>query len=137
MKIIPIILLLFSSASFGWECADPRQPGSIEEFWNERPLVVVAQVISGKYDQNSKEEYQYVVAVKHVLKGSAEKSLSIQGDFSLQLKMSEQYIFFVKNNKIDFCDLVLPFSYSWLERPDIPVERARVEKVVELSGYKP
>ncbi|WP_445357609.1 hypothetical protein ACJJIC_18475 [Microbulbifer sp. ANSA002] len=94
-------------------------------------------MVSGKYDLNAKDEYEYQLSVKHWLKGNLGRKSNIQSRDSLQLSISEKYIFSIKNSTVDFCELILPFSYSWLERFDIPVEQARVEKIVELSGYKP
>ncbi|WP_444908985.1 hypothetical protein [Microbulbifer sp. TRSA005] len=137
MKLLPIILFLCSSTCYSWECAERDPPVYIEEFWNQRPRVIVAQVVSGKYDLKARDEYEYQLLVKHWLKGNLRRNLNIQSRDSLQLSISEKYIFPIKNSTVDFCELILPFSYSWLERFDIPVERARVEKLWSFQVTNP
>lgn len=131
------ILLLLSINVFAFECPEFNNSNELEVYWEKQPQVFVAHVIAGKYNDNSAVRYEYDLKISKVLKGEKLESLHIKGDWSLSLTMGAQYIFFTASENLTFCDLVLPFSYEWLERPDLPVKRKYVEKIVELSGYKP
>ncbi|MDO6421546.1 hypothetical protein [Saccharophagus degradans] len=132
-----LILLLFCTNVLAFECPEFNNSMELDLYWEKQPQVFVAHVVSGKYNENSDIRYEYDLVIDHVLKGEVSKTLHVKGDWSLSLNMGGEYVFFTKNENISFCDLVLPFSYVWLERPDLPVKRKYVEKIVELSGYKP
>jgi len=137
MKKYVAFLLLVSTNVIAFECPEFNNSKELELYWEKQPQVFVAHVVMGKYNENSSVRYEYDLEVSHILKGGKIENLHVKGDWSLSLSMGTQYVFFTKNENITFCDLVLPFSYDWLERPDIPVKRKYVEKIVKLSGYKP
>ena len=137
MNKCAVILLLVSINVVAFECPEFNNSKELELYWEKQPKVFVAHVVAGKYNENSAVPYEYDLEVSKLLKGEKLENLQIKGDWSLSLTMGAQYVFFAKNESITFCDLVLPFSYGWLERPDLPVKRKYVEKIVELSGYKP
>ncbi|WP_413662486.1 hypothetical protein ACG1BZ_14810 [Microbulbifer sp. CNSA002] len=122
--------------AYCWEC--PENPFDLEENWDIRNQVFVAQVMKGTYaPENPIETFSYELRITAKLKGEVADNLMLYGDSSSRsLELSGEYIFFMDNKMMSLCTLVFPFSFSWAERNDIR-EAEYVRKVIKLSGYQP
>lgn len=138
MRYLIFILLLQAPFSIAWECPHSHLSAEkkLEYIWANSKEVVVAVVQSGRLSGENGGYYEYDLGVSHALKSEHPDTIKIQGDWSIQLTIGQQYVFFKNGNKLDFCDLVLPFEFQWLEREDVPRQREYVEKILSLSGYR-